>query len=66
MYPAIFFFLYSTHFSCKVVEVELLFAANQKYYSITDLISGRRPMSTVISACHPADTTREIQYILVT
>ena len=45
--------------------LEFMFAENQNYYPITDLVSGRRPMYTVISAYHSADYTREIQHILV-
>ena len=51
--------------TAKWLILEFMFAENQNYYPITDLVSGRRPMYTVISAYHSADYTREIQHILV-
>ena len=51
--------------TAKCLVLEFMFGENQNYYPITDLVSGRRPMYTVISAYHSADYTREIQLILV-
>lgn len=51
--------------SPKWVILEFMFAENQKHYSVTDHIRGRRPMSTVISVFHLADITRKIEHILV-
>ena len=52
------------HFvTTKWLILECIFAENQNYYPITDLISGRHPMSTAISAYHSAHIIRELQQI---
>ena len=45
--------------TAKLLNLEFVFAENQTYYPITNLISGRRPMSHISSAYHSAVITRE-------
>ena len=52
--------------TAKRLILKCMFAENQNYCPITDRISGRRPLSTAISAYHSADIIREIQHIFVT
>ena len=50
--------------TAKWLILEFIFAKNQHYY--TDIFSGRRRTSTLISASYSADMTGEIHQIFVT